>query len=290
MNTADLKLAARDRFYKRTNRAGGYAILIVVAILVVIPVIWLLLYSLKNDSDYMAWPIHFLPVDWRWVNYELTFTMTPFLTVALRTAGIGLVTAVITACTSAMGGYAFARYQDLKANARLFRIIIVLLIVPYVVFMIPQFMLYSYFHIIPNTFWPWIFGALGASPYYIFLYRQFFLGFPKELEEAAEIDGCGSWRIFWSILMPNSRPVIATVLIFAFNAVWGDYLQPMLFLSNRITLLGVSMATAYQDPHGNTLRTVSLAATVIYIIPLIVTFFFGQKYILKGLITSGLKG
>ena len=280
----------KDRLAKRLNRAAAYAILIIVAFLVVIPVIWLLLSSLKQDSDFMAWPIHILPINWRWVNYQLTFTITPFVQVAGRTAVLAILTSIITAITSAMGGYAFARFQDVKGNSRLFRVIIVLLIVPGIVFMIPQFMLYSYLHIIPNTYWPWILGAVGASPYYIFLYRQFFLGFPKELEEAAEIDGCGPWRIFWQIILPNSKPVIATILIFSFNAVWGDYLQPLLFLSDRMTLLGVKMATAFVDPHGNKLQTVSLAATVIYILPLVIVFFFGQKHILKGLITSGLKG
>jgi ABC-type glycerol-3-phosphate transport system permease component len=238
----------------------------------------------------MAWPIHFLPVNWRWVHYQLVFTMTPFVRVALRTAVLAIFISAVTAITSAMGGYAFARFQDVKGNHRLFRVIIVLLIVPGIVFLIPRFMVYSYLHLIPNTYWPWILGALAGEPYFIFLYRQFFLGFPKELEEAAELDGCGPWRIFWQILLPNSKPVIATVLIFAFNGIWGDYLTPSLFLSEKMTLLGVKMATAFVDPHGNALRTVSLAATVIYIMPLIVIFFFGQKYILKGLITSGLKG
>ena len=290
MKPVSVKTVAKDRFNKRLSQTAGYAVLIIVAVVVVIPVIWLLISSLKLDTDYLAWPIHFLPVNWRWVNYRLTFTMTPFIAVAARTAVLAISTAIITAISSAMVGYAFARYQDIKANGWLFRIIIVLLIVPGIVFMIPQFMLYSFLHLIPNTYWPWILAALGASPYYIFLYRQFFLGFPRELEEAAEIDGCGPWRIFWQILMPNSKPVIATILIFSFNAIWGDYLQPLLFLSDKMTLLGVKMATAFKDPHGNDLRTVSLAATVVYILPLIIVFFYGQKHILKGLITSGLKG
>ena len=281
---------AKDLLAKRLNRAGSYAILIVVAMLVVTPVIWLLLSSLKQDSDYMAWPIHFLPKVWRWINYELVFTMTPFITIALRTAVLGILFSTIIAISSAMGGYAFARFQDVKGNSRLFRVIIVLLIVPGIVFLIPQFMLYSYLHLIPNTYWPWILGALVGSPLFIFLYRQFFLGFPKELEEAAELDGCGPFRIFWQIILPNSKPVLATVMIFAFNGIWGDYLTPLLFLSDKMTLLGVKMASAFVDPHGNALRTVSLAATVIYILPLVIVFFFGQKYILKGLITSGLKG
>jgi len=281
---------AKDLFIKRLNRAGSYAILIVVAVLVVTPIIWLLLSSLKQDSDYMAWPIHFLPINWQWINYERVFTLTPFVKIALRTAVLGISCSIIVAITSAMGGYAFARFQDVNGNSRLFRVIIVLLIVPGIVFMIPQFIVYSYVHLIPNTYWPWILGALVGSPLFIFLYRQFFLGFPKELEEAAELDGCNPFQIFWLIILPNAKPVIATVLIFAFNGIWSDYLQPTLFLNDQMQLLGAKMATAFVDPHGNALRTVSLAATVIYILPLVIVFFFGQKYILKGLVTSGLKG
>jgi len=280
---------AKDLLSKRLNRAGGYTILIIVAILMIIPIIWLLISSVKLDTDYMAWPIHFLPVSWQWNNYKLVFTMTPFVVVAMRTLLLGLSTSIITAITSAMGGYAFARFQDVKGNKWLFQVIIVLLIVPCVVILIPQFMVFAQLKL-TNTYWPWILGALVAEPYFIFLYRQFFLGFPKELEEAAEIDGCGAFRIFWQILLPNSKPVIATVLIFAFNGLWGDYIRPSIYLTDAKTLLGVKMATAFVDPVGNSLRTVSLAATVIYILPLVIVFFFGQKYILKGLITSGLKG
>jgi len=284
-----MNTALKDRLVKRLNRAGGYTILIIVAILMIIPIIWLLISSIKLDADYMAWPIHFLPVSWQWLNYKLVFTMTPFVKVALRTLVLGLSTSIITAITSAMGGYAFARFQDVKGNKQLFQVIIVLLIVPNVVILIPQFIVFAQLKL-TNTYWPWILGALVAEPYFIFLYRQFFLGFPRELEEAAEIDGCGPFRIFWQILLPNSKPVIATVLIFAFNGLWGDYIRPSIYLADAKTLLGFKMATAFVDPVGNSLRTVSLAATVIYILPLVLVFFFGQKYILKGLITSGLKG
>jgi ABC-type glycerol-3-phosphate transport system permease component len=122
------------------------------------------------------------------------------------------------------------------------------------------------------------------------MFRQFFLGFPKEIEEAAEVDGCGPFRIFWQIFLPNSKPVIATVMIFAFNGVWGDYLTPLIYLNFNKTLLGVALAGAFKDPVGNELKTISLAASVIYIIPMVVIFFFAQKNILQGVVTSGLKG
>jgi ABC-type glycerol-3-phosphate transport system permease component len=174
-------------------------------------------------------------------------------------------------------------------SKQLFSIVIAMLIVPGIVILIPQFVMFARLKL-TNSYWPWILGALGGAPYYIFFFRQFFLNFPKELEEAAEVDGCGPFRIYWQIFMPNAKPVIATVMIFAFNGVWSDYLMPLIYLNANKTLLGVAMAKAFRDPQGNDLRTISMAANVIYVLPLIIVFFFAQKHILKGAVTSGLKG
>ena len=284
-----MKLLSKDLLVKRLTQVSAYTILYIVAFIIILPVIWLLVSSIKKDTEIYSWPIHFWPNVPQWSNYIAVFTMTPFVKVAWRTFLLGITTAAISAVTSAMAGYAFARYQDVKGSKRLFQVIIVMLIVPGIVFLIPQFIVFARLNL-TNTFWPWFLWAFGANAFYIFLYRQFFLGFPKELEEAAEIDGCGPFRIFWQILLPNSKPVIATVLIFGFNSIWGDYLTPSIYLSSNVTLLAVKMATAFVNPQGKTIFAVSLAATVIYVLPLVIVFFFAQKYILKGLITSGLKG
>jgi len=279
----------QDRFIKNLYRASSYILLILVGALMILPVVMLVVSSFKLKTEYLAHPFHFFPQVVQWSNYAQVFTLTPFLQVALRTAVLGIAVAILTTISSSMGGYAFSRFQDVKASKILFRVIIVLMVVPGIVLTLPQFMLYSYLHL-TNTYWPWILEALAGNSFFIFLYRQFFLGFPKELEEAAEIDGCGPVRIYWQILMPNSRPVIATILIFAFNGIWGDYLSPLIYLSDSKTLMGVTMAKAFVDLKGFALPTISFAGTVIYILPLIILFLFGQKHILKGMITSGLKG
>jgi len=284
-----MRSTLKDRFVKNLYRATSYILLIGVGILMIFPVIMLLVSSFKLKTEYLAHPFHFFPRVIQWGNYAQVFTLTPFLEVALRTALLGICVAILTTISSSMNGYAFARFQDVKASKILFRVVIVLMVVPGIVLVLPQFMLYSYLHL-TNTYWPWILEALAGNSFFIFLYRQFFLGFPRELEEAAEIDGCGPFRVYWQILMPNSRPVIATILIFAFNGIWGDYLSPLIYLSDSKTLIGVTMAKAFVDLKGFPLTTVSFAATVIYILPLIVLFLFGQKHILKGMITSGLKG
>ncbi len=275
---------------KQVTRFSGYSLLILTSLILIAPVFFMVVSSLKVDAEYLTYPIRVFPTTPpQWRNYQLVFTMTPFARVALRTAVLALSTATLSALISSMVGFAFARYNDVKGNKQLFGLVIAMLIVPFIVILIPQFILYARLKL-TNTYWPWILGALAGSPYNIFMFRQFFLNFPKELEDAAEIDGCSPFQIYWRIFLPNAKPVIATVMIFGFINVWGDYLMPSIYLNASKTLLGVTLATAFRNPQGIDLKTISLAASVIYILPLIIVFFLGQKQILKGVVTSGLKG
>jgi multiple sugar transport system permease protein len=274
---------------KRVTRFSGYSLLILTSLILIAPVFFMVVSSLKLDAEYLTYPIRVFPTTPQWQNYQLVFTMTPFAKVALRTAVLALSTATLSAFISSMVGFAFARYSDVKGNKQLFGLVVAMLIVPFIVILIPQFILYAKLKL-TNTYWPWILGALAGSPYNIFMFRQFFLGFPKELEDAAEIDGCSPFQIYWKIFLPNAQPVIATVMIFGFMNVWGDYLMPSIYLNASKTLLGVTLASAFKNPQGFDLKTISLAASVIYILPMIIVFFFGQKHILKGVVTSGLKG
>lgn len=278
----------RGWIQKRIGRGLGYGLLIFTSLILVAPVFFMIISSFKDDSEYLTYPIRVFPEVWKWSNYVEVFELTPFAEIALRTGLLAVSTAVITAIISSMVGYAFARFKVPGSNA-LFVIVIAMLIVPFIVILIPQFMIYARIKL-TNTYWPWFIGALGGSPFFIFLFRQFFLGFPKELEEAAEVDGCGPFRIYWQIFLPNSKPIFATVMIFAVVGVWSDYLTPLIYLSVNKTLLGVALATAFKNPQGFDLKTVSLAASTLYIIPLIIVFFFAQKHILKGVVTTGLKG
>jgi multiple sugar transport system permease protein len=285
----NVSLQTRGLIQKRINRFFGYFILILVTIVITLPIIGLVLGSFKRDTDLVSYPIKILPSIWQWGNYILVWTMTNFATVMFRTFLLAMGTSIVSVFVSAMVGYAFARYRNVPGGKQLFTIIIALLIVPGIVTLIPQFLVYARLHM-TNTYWPWVFAALGGSPYFIFLFRQFFSTFPKELEEAAEVDGCSAPRIFLQIFMPNAQPVIAVTMFFSFLSVWGDYLTPLIYLNADKTLLGVAMATGFKNPHGITLQTVSLAASVYYILPMMIVFFVAQKNILKGVITSGLKG
>ena len=274
---------------KRISRFLGYSILIITSLILISPFFFMVVSSFKVDAEYLTYPIRVFPKVPQWQHYREVFTITPFAKVALRTALLALSVATISAVISSLVGYAFARYKDVSGNQQLFGLVVAMLIVPFIVILIPQFILYARLKL-TNTYWPWILGALAGSPYNIFMFRQFFLNFPKELEDAAEVDGCGPFRVYWQIFLPNAKPVIATVMIFTFMGVWGDYLMPLIYLNHSKTLLGVVLASAFKNPQGGELKTVSMAASVIYILPMIIVFFLGQKHILKGVVTSGLKG
>lgn len=285
---ADIVDSKRGRVRKRLTRGLSITVLVVTAIFLILPFITLFITSLKLDSEYNRWPITFFPKVAQWENYVRVFEMTPYGKVMIRTALLGIAYATIITTTSAMAGYGFARCR-VRASGPIFGIVVAMLIIPGIVLTIPQFILYARLGL-TNTYWPWILGALGASPFYIFLFRQFFLTFPRELEEAAEVDGAGPLRIFAQIFVPNSLAVIATVMFFAFSSVWGDYLTPLIYLNDDKMLLPVVLQRNFRNPQNITIVTVASAAAILYILPPMVAFFIAQKNILKGVVMSGIKG
>jgi multiple sugar transport system permease protein len=171
----------------------------------------------------------------------------------------------------------------------LFAVVVGLIMVPTSIYIIPQFILFSQLRL-TNSYWPWILWGLGASPFHIFLFRQFFLGFPKDLEDAAEVDGANILRIFLQIILPNAKAVLATSFILNFLFVWGDWFLPLIYLTDKNTTLAVKLISSYVNPQGYPIVTPTLAASVLYTIPPIMMFFFVQRYIMQGVVTSGLKG
>jgi len=266
----------------------AYSIVVLVACVIVLPVIWLLLTSLKQDVEYLSYPITFAPNVPQWQNYVQALTRIPFFTYMRNSLLLGLLYTGLCVITSAMAGFAFARLP-VPGRSTLFTVVVALLMIPTIVTIIPQFMIFSRLSL-TNTYWPWVLWGLAASPFHIFLFRQFFAGFPKELEEAAEIDGCGFFRIFWQIFLPNATAVIATSAIFNFVWVWGDWFTPLIFLSDANTTLAVKLSRAYVNPQGQPLIPMTLAACVLYTLPPVLLFFTGQRYIIQGVVTSGLKG
>jgi multiple sugar transport system permease protein len=275
---------------KTARLTFSYGILVLVTLLILIPIIWLLITSLKTDTEYNAWPIKFLPKIPQWQNYiEVFAPKHRIFKYAGNSLFLALTNTVLTILSSSMGGFAFSRFQDVPGRNKLFSVVITLLLVPSIVTLIPQFIVFSRLGM-TNTYWPWILWGATGSAGAIFMFRQFFLSFPKELEDAAEVDGCNPLRIYWQIFLPNAKPVLATAFIQGFGWVWGDWFTPVIYLTAEKTTVAVKLATAYVNPQGHPYITVTLAACVVYLVPLVAMFFLGQRHILQGVATSGLRG
>jgi multiple sugar transport system permease protein len=270
------------------SRAMLYTGFILLTVIFIMPVVWLFLTSLKLNSEYGTYPTMLFPALPQWSNYPEAIIMRPFLKLALNTLEIALPSAVLTVLSSSLAGFAFAR-MNAPGKAALFILVLSMLLVPRMVTTIPDFILFSKLNL-TNTYWPWILWGISGSSFNIFLFRQFFAAVPKDLEDAAEVDGCSRFRIFWQIFLPVSGPVIATALIFHFQWVWGDWFTPNILLSANNTTLAVGLGTLYLDPKGMTLFTLYMAALVCYLLPMLIIFVIGQKYIVQGIVTTGIKG
>lgn len=273
---------------RAAKRTITYLILIVAALMILLPEVWLLVTSLKRNTEYLSPHFTLLPAVPQWDNYVQVFTLIPYLNYVRNSLVLGVSFTLLCVASSALTGYAFARIRAPGSGA-LFSIVIALLMIPTIVYIIPQFVIFSKIGLTGN-YWPWILWGIAGSPFHIFLFRQFFTGFPRELEEAAELDGCGPFRIFFAIFLPNAKPVLATSAILNFMWVWGDWFSPIIFLSDANTTLAAKLGYAYVTPQGQQLTPIVLAACVLYVIVPVAMFFFGQKYILQGVVTSGLKG
>jgi ABC-type glycerol-3-phosphate transport system permease component len=192
---------------------------------------------------------------------------------------------VLSTASAALAGFAFARRRVWWKNV-VFLFVLSTLMVPWIVTMIPQYVIFYRLHLI-NTPWPWLLWGLQGTPLQIFLFRQFYATFPRELEDAAAIDGSGRLRIFWDIFVPNSKPVIAVASVWAFILVWGDYLtQDLFFVGDRNGTL-LTRVTDTLSAGDGTLSTLPLA---LYAIPPIVFFVIAQRYITQTLVTTGIRG
>lgn len=276
----------------RVRAAAGvstrYLVLIVLACLFVGPFLWLIDIAMKRPAELSAFPVEFLPSHLYWDNFIQAFTSINFMAYTGNSIILSGVYAILVTLSSALVGFGFARLKAPGKRA-LFLIMLSTMMLPSIVTLLPTYMVFAQLNMI-NTYWPWVFWGLMSSPFLVFLFRQFFSAIPGELEEAAILDGCGYGRIFWRIFLPLAIPAMVTAFLLSFTTVWGDYLTPLLLLSPDNTTLSVAMTAGYVDPHGNALITVQAAGALFYVIPEVILFFFAQRYFVRGIVTSGLKG
>jgi multiple sugar transport system permease protein len=223
-------------------------------------------------------------------NFKYATTLIDFWHFVQNSVIICVIVLFTSTMISGLVGYAFARIKAPGRNA-LFIVVLSTMMLPGIVTQIPQYILFHKYGLI-NTYLPWLFGGLGGNAFFIFLYRQFFSTIPKEMEEAARIDGCSIFRTYWNIFLPLSFPVVATVSIMNFQGTWGDFMSPFMYLKQDHYPLSTALSMLSYTAGGSkvVIQPVAVAAGILFMIPVLLTFFIGQRYIVDGIVTTGVKG
>lgn len=262
------------------------ALLIIVALIFLIPFAWLISMSLKPDSQVFATTIQWIPHPVMWSNYAKAMTEFPFVRYFTNTMIICVFVVIGATASSSFVAYGFSRVQW-PGREMLFVVVLGTLILPYQVVMIPQFLLFRSLGWV-NTYLPLTVPAFFGNAFFIFLFRQFYMGLPSELSDAARIDGCNDLGIYWRIILPLSRPVLATAAIFSFIGAWSDFIGPLIYLNdaNKYTpSIGVQQVIG-QAPNWTQLMAIGVVMTL----PILVLFFFVQRTFIQGISFSGIKG
>ncbi len=270
------------------SRVVVHLVLIVMVIGSILPLLYMLSTSIKPDSSEFEFPIRWIPDHIAWENYSRAFTAVKTLTFLRNTLIVSLGSLIGELLTASLAAYGFARLR-FPGRDMLFVLMLSTLMLPYIVTLIPLFILFRTLGWI-NTLLPLIVPAyFGGHPLYIFLLRQTYLGLPRELDDAAKIDGAGFFRIWWSVLMPLTRPALATVAILSLVFHWNDFVAPLVYLNSQdnFTLaLGVRL---FQDQY-HTFFNQTMAFSTMMSLPIIVVFFVFQKQFVRGITMSGLTG
>ena len=263
-----------------------YALLIIIGIIMVVPFLWMISTSLKEQYDTVKIPPVWIPNPPRWQNYVDLFTQQPMLQFMLNTIKIVFFVVLGQMFFSSLAAYSFARIK-FKGRTVMFFFYIATLMVPGQVTMIPTYLMFAKVGLVDNhivLILPAFFSAFG-----VFLLRQFFMSLPKELEEAAEIDGCNPFTTYYRIMLPLIVPAMLTLGVFTLMNTWNDYMGPLIYLTTpeKYTM---TLGIAYFKGVYTTQWNLVMAGSVLSVIPILVAYLCAQKYFVEGIAFSGVKG
>ena len=271
--------------------AGRTLVLALVAgwtVLALIPLVWMLSTSLKPSDQVFTYPPRWLPDPFTLDHYARIVHGSPFPRFFLNSAIVGIATTLGQMVSSALAAFAFARLR-FPGRDLLFLLFLGTLMVPEQVTYIPLFMVAKVFGLV-DSYWVLILPAV-VTPFGIFLLRQAFLGVPSELEDAARIDGCGSWGVLWRVFLPVARPALATAALFAFLQSWSAYFWPLVVTqSTAMRTVPVGLRYFLRDQELGTDWGALMAASTLVLVPVIALFLAAQRQFIQGLLAGSLKG
>ena len=263
-----------------------YLVLLAFAAIALLPFVWMISSSLKTSIDVFSIPMRWIPETFHWENYRTIWDRVPLMTYFKNTTIVAIVVTLMQLLTSSFAAYAFAK-MSFRGRDALFMAYIATIAVPWQVYMTPQFIMMRGIGLY-DTIWALVvlqsFSAFG-----VFLMRQFYMGIPNDLSEAARIDGLSEYGIWARIILPLSKPAIATLTIFTFVNTWNDYMGPMIYLTsdmNKTIQVGLRrFIQAYSADYN-----LIMAASLCSLLPVAIVFLFLQRYFIEGIATTGLKG
>ncbi len=264
----------------------SYILLIAITIIALLPLLWMVSSSLKLDKDVFTVPIQWIPEEPMWSNYSKIWERIPLLKFTFNSFKLTVIITLIQVFTSSFAAYGFAKCKFKGRNA-LFLAYVATIAIPWQVYMLPQFIEMRTLGL-TNSHLGYIlmqsFVAFG-----VFLIKQFYSSIPDELLEAARVDGLNEYGIYFRIILPLSKPVLATLTIFSFVTIWNDFMGPMIYFNQeslKTIQLGIRMFIGQYSAE----YALIMAASVVALIPVFVVFLVFQKFFVKGVATSGLKG
>ena len=275
------------RFRKQVSLALGYAVAVTGAALFLLPLFWMISSSLKPNYQVLEFPPRWIPDPVQWSNYPEALTYVPFGRYALNTLLISGLTILGNLFSCTMVAYGFARLRA-PGKEVLFVVLLSTMMLPYPVTMIP---IYIGFNVLGwiNTIKPLVVPTFFGNPFYIFLLRQFFMTVPRDLEEAAHIDGASTLQTLWHVLLPVMRPALATVAVFSFQAAWTDFLPPLIYLHDQ-TKYTISLGLSFFRSSYDVRWSYLMAASFVTMLPMVIVFFVAQKSFIEGITLTGIKG
>lgn len=288
---ANPAFAARKRFqWRRAIRSACiHTVLVMGSLLFLFPLAWMISTSLKPLDQTMRMPPQWIPDPVLWANYWEAVNYIPFFLYAGNTLVIAVLGTLGTLLSSALVAYGFARIEW-KGRDTLFVVLLATMMVPFPVTMVPLYAVFRELHWI-GTFRPlWVPAWFGASAFSVFLLRQFFLTIPRDFSDAAFIDGCTEFGIFWRVVVPLCRPALAVVALFHFLYCWNDFMGPLLYLIDQDTFTLALGLQFFQSRQGGTPWNLLMAASTLVVSPIILLFFLTQRTFIQGITMSGLKG
>ncbi len=287
---AGLTLRRRRRMKMRLSKAIAYLVVTLGAIVLLVPFFWMVTTSLKDLNEVFAYPPKWIPKPPQWRNYQDAWQAVPFGRYLTNTTFVTILGVFAEVVSSTLVAYGFSRYWFPGRDA-LFFVLLATMMLPFHVTLIPTYMIWKNLKLL-DTFDPLVLPAWTAwGPFYVFLLRQFFMGIPRDLEEAATIDGANVIQTFGYVMLPQVKPAILSVAVFAFRGYWNNFLGPLLYLNSmeKYTLtLGMYffMGGVHEAPKWHWL----MAMSTVFALPMLVIFFVAQRHFVEGISLTGIKG